>query len=750
MQIQGTLRSLRNVGAITALSLSLIATASAQDGYRVTQQTANTADSGGDSGPVRMGRIAYIDGTVSWRTDANSGWSTATTNLPLRQGAEVWVGSGSRAEIQFDDGSRLRLGNGTVCTLQTMYSDTKGEFTELKMNTGLASLTLVNKLSNYQIDTPLTSVTSIGPAYIRVGIDSHVQVACRRGTARIEGSQGSAPLRAGEYADVSSSTAPLQIASAPPADNWDQFNDNRDAIYDAPQPYVPSSVGIMSGNLSSYGSWDPDPHYGHLWHPHGMYAGWRPYHDGHWVWVDPFGWTWVGNEPWGWAPYHYGSWVYGNGGWGWAPGPAVQYWSPAVVSFSVYNGAVAWVPLAPFEVMYPAAISFGFTSGNWSFGFAIGGAAAYFGGGPGYVIGRPWTNGYVNRSYDGYNASRINGFYGRPSFAVNASFHPAYGANAYAITRTTTAGFAGSGRFQSGTASDPAIFKRGQAVAAGRGASPVFGPAGVRPTAAAYTANRSFGASHPSASVLSRPVYRAPIAAVAARTSAPIGRTIAPSSRPAQVVRGPAAGSPARAGTAGRAAATSKYARPANTTRANPSAAQSKYARTNAARTNEAARVNAVRTNTAARANTARTNSAARANTARTNAAARANTARTETAARANTARTNNAARANTARTNNAARANTARTNNAARVNTARVSRPAARTRSNGGGQAPQTRSSAPMRVVSHPRQARPPVQRSAPPMRQTPPPMRQSRPPVQRSAPPARGGGNDKRRGGG
>src|SRR4051812_3479296 len=37
-------------------------------------------------GPVRMARIAYVQGNVSWRPDANSDWSKATSNLPMRQG----------------------------------------------------------------------------------------------------------------------------------------------------------------------------------------------------------------------------------------------------------------------------------------------------------------------------------------------------------------------------------------------------------------------------------------------------------------------------------------------------------------------------------------------------------------------------------------------------------------------------------------------------------------------------------------
>src|ERR1051325_7367692 len=90
-------------------------------------------------GPVRMARFAYVQGNVSWRPDGNSEWSKATTNLPLRQGAEIWVTDG-RADIQFDDGSSLRLGKDALAILNTLYSDTEGEFTQITLNDGLATL----------------------------------------------------------------------------------------------------------------------------------------------------------------------------------------------------------------------------------------------------------------------------------------------------------------------------------------------------------------------------------------------------------------------------------------------------------------------------------------------------------------------------------------------------------------------------------------------------------------------------------
>ena len=113
------------------------------------------SENGDNQGPVRLARIAYVKGNVTWRPDPDADWTRASVNVPLRQGAELWVTEGGRAEIQFDDGSVLRLGNGALVTLQTFYSDADGEFTEIKALEGLVSLRLKHERSVYQIDTPL-------------------------------------------------------------------------------------------------------------------------------------------------------------------------------------------------------------------------------------------------------------------------------------------------------------------------------------------------------------------------------------------------------------------------------------------------------------------------------------------------------------------------------------------------------------------------------------------------------------------
>jgi hypothetical protein len=74
---------------------------------------------------------------------------------------------------------------------------------------------------------------------------------------------------------------------------------------------------------------------------------WRPYSRGQWVYTE-YGWTFVADEPWGWAPFHYGRWVYYPPyGWVWIPG---DEWAPAWVAWRYGPDYLGWAPLGPFGI----------------------------------------------------------------------------------------------------------------------------------------------------------------------------------------------------------------------------------------------------------------------------------------------------------------------------------------------------------------------------------------------------------------
>lgn len=106
------------------------------------------------------------------------------------------------------------------------------------------------------------------------------------------------------------------------------------------------SVDFFYNNLGDDGSWIEVGDYGYCWQPSVAVsnAKWRPYSDGYWAYTD-VGWTWVSNEDFGWATYHYGRWAHlQDQGWVWVPG---HEWGPAWVSWRTGGDYVGWAPLPP-------------------------------------------------------------------------------------------------------------------------------------------------------------------------------------------------------------------------------------------------------------------------------------------------------------------------------------------------------------------------------------------------------------------
>ena len=114
------------------------------------------------------------------------------------------------------------------------------------------------------------------------------------------------------------------------------------------------SVDFFYDQLGDYGDWVEVGDYGYGWQPRDVDADWRPYSDGRWAYTEA-GWTWLSEEPYGWAVYHYGRWArIERKGWVWIPGTE---WAPAWVSWRRSPRHVGWAPLPP-EASFRRSVGF--------------------------------------------------------------------------------------------------------------------------------------------------------------------------------------------------------------------------------------------------------------------------------------------------------------------------------------------------------------------------------------------------------
>jgi hypothetical protein len=319
--------------------------------------------------PGRVGRLAFTNGTVSFHDDEQSGWTPAVVNTPLTTGDGIWTEPNARSEISLG-GTRIRMEGATQLDMLAL-DDSQ---TRLQLAQGRIDVKTFAMDANqpYEIVTPRGTVKLLqqGDYYVEAGsTEDPTRLGVRSGAAQIQALNGQVlAVRAGEVAEVLGDGANPQlrtIRTAPPSPPAYWATRDRQVVYDAPQ-YL--SAGVTGyEDLNAYGDWTNDGSYGRVWVPRAVPSGWAPYRTGHWAYVQPWGWTWIDEQPWGFAPYHYGRWANRNNRWVWVPPQrdVRPVYAPALVAFvggtelalTLGNqGAapVGWFPLGPREVYVPS------------------------------------------------------------------------------------------------------------------------------------------------------------------------------------------------------------------------------------------------------------------------------------------------------------------------------------------------------------------------------------------------------------
>ncbi len=326
-----------------------------------------------DDPPSRVARIRYLQGSVSFQPAGESDWVSAVTNRPMTTGDQLWADADSRAEVQIGS-AMIRMGANTGFSFLNLDDRT----VQIQLTEGTLNLR-VHRLGRdevFEVDTPnqAFSVTRAGQYRVEAGADGNSSVVIvRLGQGEVTGGGRIYNLASGQSGTFNGTDSlDGYVAAAGDPDDFDNWGQSRDRQYSGSQSarYVSRDV-VGYEDLDNNGSWHSDPSYGDVWMPTSVQSGWAPYHNGHWVWISPWGWTWVDDAPWGYAPFHYGRWVSMRGNWGWVPGP-MNYepvYAPALVAFiggsnfgvsvSVGGGGygggdVGWFPLGPREVYVPS------------------------------------------------------------------------------------------------------------------------------------------------------------------------------------------------------------------------------------------------------------------------------------------------------------------------------------------------------------------------------------------------------------
>lgn len=316
----------------------------------------------------RVARLSHTQGDVSFAPAGEGQWYGIVRNRPLTRGDRLWTDRNGLAEIQVGSAA-VRLGPQTSFEILDLH-DGIGQFL---VTQGTLSLTVRRLYPGqvYEVATPNLAVVIDRAGRYRIDVDPHYDeatIVIWEGEATAYGDYGSFAIHRSEAVRFyGSDLRDYELFRLPRADAFDRYGRDRDRILarSGSLRYVGDDV-LGYAELDRYGSWQQVRGIGVVWFPRRVASNWAPYSDGHWVWQEPWGWTWVDNAPWGFAPSHYGRWVNVSNRWGWVPGPREMrpVYAPALVAFvggqnwslTVSSGGgspIGWFPLGPRDVYVP-------------------------------------------------------------------------------------------------------------------------------------------------------------------------------------------------------------------------------------------------------------------------------------------------------------------------------------------------------------------------------------------------------------
>jgi hypothetical protein len=318
-----------------------------------------TVPAGAES-KARIVRLSEVQGTVQIDR-AGDGFERAFLNLPVIEGSKLKTGKDGRAEVEFEDGSALRLAPDSEIDFTRLALGGDGQkLSDVQLISGTVYANLHPKKADkkaeektgdqFQLKFAQESVTVSQSAHFRVGLsDNAATVAVFKGKVN-----ATSPAGQVEVADKHSATIALAGDAAAeedaaktdpagdsakenrestftiarnyeerPSDAWDQQQTDYHDRYatSSGSANINSPYGYGMSDLNYYGNFMSLPGYGNVWQPYLIGANWDPFMDGAWAFYPGAGYMWVSGYPWGWMPYNYGNWAFVPGfGWVWQPG----------------------------------------------------------------------------------------------------------------------------------------------------------------------------------------------------------------------------------------------------------------------------------------------------------------------------------------------------------------------------------------------------------------------------------------------
>ena len=274
---------------------------------------------------ARIVRLSDVHGQVQIDKNSGLGFETAFANLPITQGTQLRTSASGRAEIEFEDGSSMRLAPNTSVEFSRLgLSDSGKRISEVQLREGLAYVDWLGK-DDFSLNFSRESISLDHAAHFRLDATPQAaDLAVFKGEVDVNGPAGKMVVEKKKTAtfnteDDDKYTLANKVVESP-FDSWDKdavgYHDQYAKNNQSQSPY-----GYGLSDLNYSGAFSNVPGYGMMWQPFFTGVGWDPFMDGAWSFYPGYGYMFASAYPWGWMPYRYGNWMFLPGmGWMWQPG----------------------------------------------------------------------------------------------------------------------------------------------------------------------------------------------------------------------------------------------------------------------------------------------------------------------------------------------------------------------------------------------------------------------------------------------
>ena len=299
----------------------------------------------------------------------------AVLNLPLGPGDTIQTSAERRAEVQFDNGTIIRLDLDSRLKIETVMApslSTAKKISNLVLEKGQIYV-MYKKYSSLEMFQVVTAGAAVkldhnSVAVIRLTGEGATDVQVERGKAYLLCGEDKMDLSQkrinAKQRGIVSAENEVELAEYEVLTDFKAWNESLNAHFPElhaanplPKPLqnLPPAVFEFAqkfGNI--YGEWTWHDLYGYVWRPYlndqrYPWGTWSPYFNGSWTSTgsEMF---WVPTEPWGWVPYHLGIWMWdAKKGWVWLPG---SLFAPAWAVWDFYAGFYSWRPYTLYDWMY--------------------------------------------------------------------------------------------------------------------------------------------------------------------------------------------------------------------------------------------------------------------------------------------------------------------------------------------------------------------------------------------------------------